>query len=180
VQPAKFPRPRSQRARGTAIDRFEFARFWRSCLADLRALSDRQHLRRVVRREVRRQAKASLRHVLKIAGAQVSILAVVWWLSESKQTQAIQLVDSAVVWLLLLWNGYMVLFDAWPAVRQSQSWTSGVRRLVLRHVLGTSLLRALFSAELVLLAIIILVAMMLGSYIGWRIELIRPWLRLLR
>jgi hypothetical protein len=146
----------------------------------LRALSERLHLRRVVRREVRKQAKASLRHVLKIAGAQISILAVVWWVVESSQTLAIHLVGSAVVWLLLLWNGYMVLFDAWPAVRQSQSWTSGVRSLVLRHMLGTSLLRALFSAELVLFAIIILVAMMLGSYIGWHIELVRPWLRLIR
>jgi hypothetical protein len=146
----------------------------------LRALSERLHLRRVVRREVRRQARASLRHVLKIAGAQVSILAVVWWLVGSSQTLAIQLVGSMVVWLLLLWNGYMVLFDVWPAVRQSQSWTSGARSLALRHVLGTSLLRALFSAELVLLAIIIVVVTMLGGYIGWHIEIVRPWLRLIR
>jgi hypothetical protein len=85
-----------------------------------------------------------------------------------------------VVWLLLLWNGYRVLFDVLPLLRQAQSWKSGVSSLVLRHVLGTSLLRALFSAELVLLAIIILVAVVLGSYIGWHIELVRPWLRLLR
>jgi hypothetical protein len=134
----------------------------------------------VVRREVRRQARASLRHVLKIVGAQISILAVVWWVAQSNQTLAIQLVSSAVVWSLILLNGYIVLFDAWPAVRQSQSWTSGVRSQALRYVLGTSLLRALFSAELVLLAIIILVAMMLGGYIGWHIELVGPWLRLLR
>jgi hypothetical protein len=146
----------------------------------LRTLPERLDLRRVARREVRRQAKASLRHVLKIAGAQISILAVVWWTAQSSQTLAIQLVGSTVVWLLLLWDGHMVLFDAWPAVRQALSWRSRVRSLVLRHVLGTSLLRALFSAELVLLAIIILVAMMLGSYIGWHIELVRPWLRLVR
>ena len=146
----------------------------------LRALAERLHLRRVVRREVRRQARASLRHVLKIAGAQVSILAVVWWVAQPSQTLAMQLVGSTVVWLLLLWNGYMVLFDAWPAVRQALSWKSRVRSLVLRPLLGTSLLRALFSAELVLLAIIILVAVMLGSYIGWHIALVRPWLRLLR
>jgi hypothetical protein len=36
----------------------------------LRALSERLRFRGVVRREVRRQAKASLRHVLKIAGVQ--------------------------------------------------------------------------------------------------------------
>jgi hypothetical protein len=134
----------------------------------------------VVRREVRRQARASLSYVLKIAGAQVSILAVVWWVARSSQTLAIQLVGSTVVWMLLLWNGYMVLFDAWPALRQALSWKSRVRSLVLRYVLGTSLLRALLSAEFVLLAIIILVAMTLGSYIGWHIELVRPWLRLRR
>jgi hypothetical protein len=143
-------------------------------------MSERLLLRRVLRREVRRQANASLWPVLKIAGAQVSILAVVWWVVQSSQTLAIQLVGSTVVWMLLLWNGYMVLFDAWPAVRQALSWRSRAHSLVLRHVLGTSLLRALFSAELVLLAIIILVAMMLGSYIGWHIELVRPWLRLVQ
>lgn len=146
----------------------------------LRALSEHLRLRRVVRREVRRQARASLRHVLKIVGAQISILAVVWWVAQSNQTLAIQLVSSAVVWSLILWNGYTVLFDAWPAVRQALSWRGRVRGLVLRYVLGTSLLRALISAELVLLAIIILVAMVLGGYIGWHIELVRPWLRLLR
>jgi hypothetical protein len=146
----------------------------------LRALSERLHLRRVVRREVRRQVKASLRHVLKIAGAQVSILAVVWWVVGSSQTLAIQLVGSMVVWLLLLWNGYMVLFDVWPSVRQAQGWRGRAGGQALRYALGTSLLRALFSAELVLLAIVILVVTMLGGYIGWHIELVRPWLRLLR
>ena len=146
----------------------------------LHALSEHLHLRRVVRREVRRQARASLRHVLKIACAQVSILAVVWWSAQSNQTLAMQLVGSTVVWLLLLWNSYEVLFDVWPTVRQSQSWTSGVRSLALRHVLGTSLLRAVFSVELVVLAIILLVVTMIGSYIGWHIELIKPWLRLVR
>ena len=144
------------------------------------ALSERLHLRRVVRREIRRQAKASLRHVLKIAGAQVSILAVVWWVVGASQTLAIQLVGSMVVWLLLLWNGYMVLFDVWPAVLQALGWRSRARSQALRYVLGTSLLRALFSAELVLLAIIILVVTMLGGYIGWQIEIVRPWVRLLR
>ena len=146
----------------------------------LRALSERLHLHRVVRRELRRQAKASLRHVLKIAGAQVSILVLVWWLAQSSQRLAIQLEVSAVVWLLLLWNSYMVLFDVWPAVRQALGWRSRARSQALRYALGTSLLRALFSAELVLLAIIILVAMMLGGYIGWHIEIVRPWLRLIR
>ena len=146
----------------------------------LRALSERLHLRRVVRREVRRQAKASLRHVLKIVGAQVSILAVVWWAAESSQTLASQLVGSAVVWLLLLWNGYMVLFDVWPSVHQALGWRSRARSQALRYVLGTSLLRALFSAELVLLAILILVVTMLGGYIGWHIELVGPWLGLIR
>ena len=146
----------------------------------LRDLSSRLHLRRVARHEVRRQAKASLRHVLKIAGAQVSILAVVWWVAQSNQTLATKLVGSTVVWLLLLWNGYMVLFDAWPAVRQALGWRSRVRSQALRYVLGTSLLRALFSAELVLLAIIILVVTMLGGYIGWHIELVGPWLRLVQ
>ena len=146
----------------------------------LRALSERLHLRRVVRREVRRQAKASLRHVLKIAAVQVSILAVVWWLARSSQTLAIQLVGSMVVWLLLLWNGYMVLFDVWPSVRQSLGWRSRAGGQALRYVLGTSLLRALFSAELVLLAIVILVVTMLGGYIGWQIEIVRPWLRLIQ
>jgi hypothetical protein len=146
----------------------------------LRALSERLHLHRVVRREVRRQVKASLRHVLKIAGVQVSILAVVWWLAQSSPTLAIQIVGSTVVWLLLLWNSYIVLFDAWPAVRQALGWRSRARSQALRYVLGTSLLRALFSAELVLLAIVILVVTMLGGYIGWHIELVRPWFRLLR
>ena len=146
----------------------------------LRALSELLHLRRVVRREVRRQVKASLRHVLKIAGAQVSILAMVWWVVGSSQTLEIQLVGSMVVWLLLLWNGYMVLFDVWPSVRQAQGWRSRAGGQALRYVLGTLLLRALFSGELVLLVIIILVAMILGGYIGWHIELVRPWIRLLR
>jgi hypothetical protein len=134
----------------------------------------------VVRREVRRQARASLRHILKIAGAEVSILAAVWWLAQSSQTLAMQLVVSMVVWLLLLWNGYMVLFDVWPAVLQALGWRSRARSQALRYVLGTSLLRALFSAELVLLAIIILVVTMLGGYIGWQIEIVRPWLRLIQ
>jgi len=146
----------------------------------LRALSEHLHLRRVVRREVRRQARASLRHILKIAGAEVSILAAVWWLAQSSQTLAMQLVVSMVVWLLLLWNGYMVLFDVWPAVLQALGWRSRARSQALRYVLGTSLLRALFSAELVLLAIIILVVTMLGGYIGWQIEIVRPWLKLIQ
>ena len=144
------------------------------------ALSERLHLRRVVRREIRRQAKASLRHVLKIAGAQTSILGAVWWVAQSNHTLAMQLVGSTVVWLLLLWNGYMVLFDVWPSVRQALGWRSRASSQLLRYVLGTSLLRALFSAELVLLAIIILVVTMLGGYIGWHIELVKPWLRLVR
>jgi len=146
----------------------------------LSTLSERLHLRRVVRREVRRQARASLRHVLKIAGAQVSILALVWWLAQPNQTLTMQLVGSMVVWLLLLWNGYMVLFDVCPAVRQALGWRSRAGGQALRYVLGTSLLRALFSAELVLLAIIILVVTMLAGYIGWHIEIVRPWLRLIR
>ena len=146
----------------------------------LRALSERLHLRRVVRREVRRQVKASLRHVLKIAGAQTSILGVVWWVAQSNHTLAMQLVGSTVVWLLLLWNGYVVLFDVWPSVRQALGWRSRASSQLLRYVLGTSLLRALFSVELVLLAIIILVVTMLGGYIGWHIELVKPWLRLVR
>ena len=91
-----------------------------------------------------------------------------------------QLVGSTVVWLLLLWNGYMVLFDVWPSVRQALGWRSRASSQLLRYVLGTSLLRALFSVELVLLAIIILVVTMLGGYIGWHIELVKPWLRLVR
>ena len=145
-----------------------------------RALSEHLRLSRVVRREVRRQARASLRHILKIAGAEVSILAAVWWLAQSSQTLAMQLVISMVAWLLLLWNGYMVLFDVWPAVLQALGWRSRARSQALRYVLGTSLLRALFSAELVLLAIIILVVTMLGGYIGWQIEIVRPWLRLIQ
>lgn len=138
----------------------------------------RKSAREFTRDYIRKQMETRLKKQIGVVLGQVGCLITAFWLTQAAPSLGSDLIASAVLWLITLYNLNQLIFSTIPELRALHRALKGKLGYALKYFLEVSLVTELLRLNILFLAISLALGISTRTVVGSAFSYFDPWIEL--